>query len=67
MRDPEPSALGVSLDSITVQADPLGETIEAVLSWNRAPPAPRTAALAAGLPLTPEVSAVESRTLAAAA
>jgi hypothetical protein len=67
VRDPEPSALGASLDSITVQADPLGETIEAVLSWNRAPPAARTAALTAGFPLTPEVSAVESRTLAAAA
>jgi hypothetical protein len=67
VRDPEPPALGAGLDSITVEVDPLGETIEATLSWNRPPPAPRAAALAAGFPLTPEVSAVDSRTLAAAA
>jgi hypothetical protein len=67
VRDPEPPALGQGLDMITLRADPLGDTIEAVLSWNRPPPVPRTAAPAAGLPLTPEVSAVQSHTLAAAA
>jgi hypothetical protein len=67
VRDPEPAALGAGLESITVRADPLGGTIEALLCWNRTPPAARTAVLAAGFPLTPEVSAVESHTLAAAA
>ena len=67
VRDPEPPALGLSLDSITVRAEPLGDTIEAVLNWNRPPPVPRTAAMAAGLPLTPEVSAVETHNLVAAA
>jgi len=64
VRDPEPPALGLSLDSITVRADPLGETIDATLCWNRSPPAPRAAAQAAGLPLTPEVTAVESTVIA---
>jgi hypothetical protein len=67
VRDPEPPALGFLLDSITVRADPLGETIQATLAWNRPPPSPRRAALLAGFPLTPEVRAVEARTLAAAA
>jgi hypothetical protein len=67
VRDPEPPALGFGLDSVTVRADPLGETIQATLAWNRPPPPPRAAALLAGFPLTPEVTAVEARTLAAAA
>ncbi len=33
-RDPEPPALDAGLDWTTVQADPLGETIEAVLCWD---------------------------------
>lgn len=61
VRDPEPPALGLSLDAVTVEAEPLGDTIEVALSWNRPPPAPRTAAIAAGLPLTEEVRAVEYR------
>ena len=65
--DPEPPALGLGLDSITLRAHPQDDTIEAVLSWNQPAPDPGTAALAAGLVLTPEVSAVESRALAAAA
>ena len=67
VRDPEPVALGSGLGSITVRADPLGDTIEVALSWNRPPPAPRTAAPVAGFPLTPEVRAVAAHTLAAAA
>jgi len=61
VRDPEPPALGLSLDSVTVQADLLGDTIEATLAWNRPPPAAHTAARVAGLALTEEVSAVSSR------
>ena len=56
VRDPEPPALGLSLDSIALRADPLGARIEAVLHWNRPPPLPHAAAVAAGLILTPEVS-----------
>jgi hypothetical protein len=67
VRDPEPSALDSGLRSVTVRADPLGDTIEAVLAWNACPPAPHVAGPAAGLPLTADVVAVESRELAAAA
>jgi hypothetical protein len=56
-RDPEPPALGLSLRSITVRADPLGDTVEAALAWPGSPPAPLAAAPIAGLPLTPEVIA----------
>ena len=65
--DPEPVALGASLISIAVSGDPLGDTIEASLAWNRPAPDARTAALAAGFPLTPEVTAVQSGALQAAA
>jgi hypothetical protein len=67
VRDPEPAALGLVLRSIALHADPLGDTIEAVLHWNVAAPAPREAASLAGLPLTEDVIAVESRELAVAA
>jgi hypothetical protein len=60
VRDPEPPALGWGLRSVTVRADPLGDSIEAELSWNSQAPAPQTAALAAGFPLTPEVAAVRA-------
>jgi hypothetical protein len=65
--DPEPPALGRDLRAVTVRGEPLGETVEAVLSWQGAPPAPSTAAPMAGLALTPEVIAVQARELAAAA
>ena len=65
--DPDPPALGRDLRSVTLRGDPLGDTIEAVLVWNGAPPAPAAAAAIAGLPLTPEVIALRSRSLAAAA
>jgi hypothetical protein len=54
--------LGLELCSITVGGDPLGDTAEALLSWNVSPPDAATAAAAAGLPLTPEVIAVRSQT-----
>ena len=61
VRDPEPQALGAGLCSIGVRADPLGDSIHAVLTWGVQPPSPRAAATAAGLPLTPEVIGVEAR------
>ena len=67
VHDPEPPALGEALRSITLRGDPLGDTIEAVLHWEGLPPAPTSAAPIAGLALTPEVTSVTSRTLAAAA
>ena len=63
VREPEPPALGHGLDSVAVRAEPLGDTIEAVLTWTGSPPSPRGAAALAGLPLTPEVMAVASRPL----
>lgn len=65
--DPEPPALGRDLRSITLRGNPLGHTVEAVLDWEGSPPAPRAAALIAGLPLTPEVIRVQVRELAVAA
>ena len=65
--DPDPPALGRDLRSITLRGNPLGHTVEAVLDWEGSPPAPRAAALIAGLPLTPEVIWVQARELAVAA
>jgi hypothetical protein len=62
VRDPEPPALGRDLHSIAVRADPLGDTVDALMSWNVAPPDAMTAAATAGLPLTPEVVAVKAYT-----
>jgi hypothetical protein len=59
-RDPEPPALDHGLRSLVIEADPLGDTIEAVLSWDGFPPPPAAAATAAGLALIPEVTAVAS-------
>ena len=60
VRDSEPPALGRELDSISVRGDALGDTLEASLSWNVAPPDATAAAATAGLPLTPEVVAVKA-------
>jgi hypothetical protein len=51
-RDPDPPALDLALRSISADADPLGDTITAILDWNQPPPSPAVAAAAAGLPLT---------------
>jgi hypothetical protein len=51
-QDPDPPALGLSLRSITVDADSLGDMITAILDWSQPPPPPAVAAPAAGLPLT---------------
>lgn len=51
-RDPDPPALDFSLRSISIDADPLGDTITAILNWNDLLPPAAAAAAAAGLPLT---------------
>jgi hypothetical protein len=50
-RDPEPPALDFALRSITIDADPLGDTITAILDWDEPVPPLPAAAAAAGLPL----------------
>jgi len=54
-RDPDPPALDYALRSIRVNADPLGDTITAILDWNQPAPPPTAAATAAGLPPSPGV------------
>jgi hypothetical protein len=50
-RDPDPPALDLALRSISVAAEPLGDTITAILDWGESPPRAPAAATAAGLPL----------------
>ncbi|HYB29601.1 MAG TPA: hypothetical protein VEF89_23530 [Solirubrobacteraceae bacterium] len=52
-RDPDPTALGLALRSVHIDAAPLGNTITATLDWNQPVPPPPAAATAAGLPLLP--------------
>jgi hypothetical protein len=61
-RDPEPPALGFALRSIRVKADPLGDTITAILDWNHPAHSPRAAAAMAGLSLPPGVQVHASPT-----
>jgi hypothetical protein len=49
------------LRAVSVEADPLGATVEVVLSWAGTPPPAATAAPVAGFPLTPEVVSVTAR------
>ncbi len=60
-RDPEPPALDVSLRSISIEAEPLGDTITAILDWSHSPPPVAVAASAAGLPLSTGVKIDELR------
>jgi hypothetical protein len=55
VRDPEPLTLGPDLRRVDARAEPLGDRIDIELTWDREPPAPRTAVLAAGFALIPEV------------
>jgi hypothetical protein len=59
-RDPDPPAFDYGLQSISIDADPLGDTISAVIAWDRPVPPPHAAAALAGLPLTADVRAIES-------
>ena len=62
-RDPEPAALGHALRSVDVRAEPLGDTIEAVLVWEETVPAPCAAAQASGLPRVAEVVSIVEHSL----
>src|ERR1700752_3287618 len=61
-RDPEPPALDFALRSISIEAEPLGDTITAILDWSHSPPYVAVAASAAGLPLATGVKIDELRT-----
>ena len=63
--DPEPAALGFGLTSLTIRAEPLGDTVEAILSWEDTAPPARVAAAAAGLRITGDVFSVEAAPLEA--
>ena len=63
VRDPEPPGLGRGLRSIDVAAQPLGDRLEFVLTWDGAPPAPHVAEVLAGLPVTAAVVRAECRSL----
>jgi hypothetical protein len=52
IHDPDPPALDHTLRSVSIDADPLGEVIAAMLDWDGPAPQPRAAATAAGLVLT---------------
>lgn len=56
VRDPDPLPFGMSLRSVAVSAAPIGDRIEVELCWDATPPPIRSAAIAAGFPLTPEVT-----------
>jgi hypothetical protein len=47
--DPEPQALGAGLRAVSLDADPLGDTVVATLTWSGPAPAPAAAAATAGL------------------
>lgn len=49
--DPDPPALGLGLRAVTLDADPLGDTVTATLQWDGPSPPPGRAAGAAGLPV----------------
>ena len=61
--DPEPPALGHGLRSMTLRAEPLGDTVEALLVWQDCIPPARVAAQAAGLPIVAEVVKVDATEL----
>jgi hypothetical protein len=61
-RDPEPPALDFALRSISIEAEPLGDKITAILDWSHSPPSGAFAASAAGLPLSTGVKIDEVRT-----
>ena len=66
LRDPDPPALGRELASVVVRCDPLGATVEALLSWSGAPPDAAVAGARAGLPITGEVVSIGCETLSLA-
>jgi hypothetical protein len=51
VHDPDPPALGHALHSVSLHANPRGDTIIATLQWDGPAPEPPLAAAGAGLPL----------------
>ena len=52
VRDPEPPGLGRGLRSIHIDAEPLGDRLDVVLTWDGAAPEPPAREMLSGLPLT---------------
>ena len=63
LRDPEPPALGAGLHAVVVEAEPLADVVEALLTWESAPADPCAAARLAGFPTPAEVVGLECRLL----
>jgi hypothetical protein len=59
--DADPALEASRLRSVSVEAEPLGETIVAVLRWDGKPPPARAAAAAAGFSLTGDVASLRAR------
>ena len=67
VRNPDPPGLGTVLRSMAIHAEPLGDTIEFVLGWDGAAPAPAKAEILAALPMIPEIRRATCRGLEAVA
>jgi hypothetical protein len=52
MVDADPPIAGTVLHSVSIEAEPLSDTLVASLAWDVSPPAPAQAARLAGLPLS---------------
>ena len=63
LRDPDPPSLGIGLRAVVVEAAPLGDVVEALLTWDHAPADPCAAARLAGFPTPAEVVGLECRVL----
>lgn len=63
LRDPEPALLGLTLRDVAVEAEPLSDVVEALLTWHEAPADVATAARLAGFPTPAEVVGLEARLL----
>jgi hypothetical protein len=59
--DADPPNEASRLRSVSLDADPLDDTVVATLRWDGTPPATRTAAALAGLHMTADVVALRSR------
>ena len=59
--DADPALEATRIRSVTVDAEPLGDRVTAVLRWDGTPAPARSAAQAAGLRLTGDVAGIVSR------
>ena len=63
LRDPEPPTLGAGLRAVDVEAEPLADVVEALLTWEHPPADPCDASRLAGFPTPAEVVSLECRWL----